>query len=55
MCPRMCAWCKRVLGYIEPYDDPRPTHTICKACKKEYFPENEGGDACSTTDNQKEM
>ena len=39
MCPRICSWCKRVLGYVEPYEDSRPTHTLCEACKKEYFPE----------------
>jgi hypothetical protein len=50
MCPRICAWCKRVLGYVEPYEDSKPTHTICKACNKECFPEDEGGDACTTTD-----
>lgn len=52
MCPRICSWCKRVLGYVEPYEDSRPTHTMCKACQKEYFPEpeDEEGDACTTTD-----
>lgn len=50
MCIRICAWCKRVLGHVEPYDNNKPTHTICKACNKEYFPTHEGGDECTITD-----
>lgn len=55
MTVRICAWCKRVLGHVEPYEDHSPTHGMCLACSKEYFPDDEeGGDVCSITDNQKE-
>jgi len=38
MCVRICGWCKRVLGYVQPYEDPRATHTICCACKEKHSP-----------------
>ena len=33
---RVCAWCKRVLGFKEPLDNPETTHTICEQCVKAY-------------------
>lgn len=36
---RVCAWCKTILGYKEPYDDHDITHSICLPCNEEYFPE----------------
>ena len=55
---RMCAWCDTVLGYVEPYENDKPTHTVCIKCKKIHFPDKEleeGGDVCTAIDSQNEM
>lgn len=44
MTVRLCAWCKRVLGHVEPYEDHSVTHTICLACNKECFSESDDKD-----------
>ena len=31
----ICAWCKRVMGDKEPFDDKSITHTICPKCLKD--------------------
>ena len=34
---KLCAWCGKELGEIEPYDNKEITHGICRECKdKEY-------------------
>jgi len=30
----VCAWCKKVIGFKEPHDDPRVSHGACNDCKK---------------------
>ena len=35
---RVCAWCKRVLGFKEPLDNPGLTHGICEQCTKVWHP-----------------
>lgn len=34
---RVCMYCDRVYGEIEPYDDESSTHGICNGCMDEYF------------------
>lgn len=29
---RICSWCSTSIGEVEPLDDKRVTHSICKAC-----------------------
>ena len=29
---RICAWCKKVMGVVEPATDGRVTHGICPTC-----------------------
>ena len=29
---RQCAWCKKILGEIEPLDNHETTHGICEEC-----------------------
>jgi len=36
---RRCAWCKEILGVVEPLDDERFTDGICARCQTEHFPE----------------
>lgn len=36
---RQCAWCKKVLGEVAPYNDTRTTHGICEACLKKEMQE----------------
>ena len=38
---RLCAWCKRLLGFKEPLDDARTTHGICEECLK-YWGKRKG-------------
>ena len=35
---RVCAWCKRVLGFKEPLANPETTHGICEQCTKIWYP-----------------
>ena len=29
---RVCAWCKKVMTDVEPFDDDRTTHGMCDEC-----------------------
>src|SRR3990167_2807613 len=31
---RICSWCKKIMGTIEPINDPTPTHGICPECSR---------------------
>ena len=35
---RWCSWCDKKLGEIEPLEDKRITHGICKECRDKHFP-----------------
>ena len=37
---RVCAWCKRVLGFKEPLDNSGTTHGICEQCEKAWHPQD---------------
>lgn len=36
---RICAWCNTILGEKAPFEDKRPTHTICVRCANEINPD----------------
>jgi hypothetical protein len=38
---RVCAWCKKGFGEIEPLDDDSITHTICPECAVKLEGEDE--------------
>lgn len=37
--PVICAWCSLVMGEKAGFTTDFPTHGICEACFKEYYPE----------------
>lgn len=39
--PVICAWCSLVMGEKAGFTTNFPTHGICEACFKEYYPEME--------------
>lgn len=36
---RICAWCGKDMGKVEPYEDKASTHGMCEACRQKM--ENE--------------
>lgn len=34
---RICAWCQKDMGEIEPFEDKSITHGICPECKEQFF------------------
>ncbi len=37
---RICAWCKQILGEVEPLENKDPTHTICIKCQPQFLVDN---------------
>jgi len=35
---RVCAWCKKTLGYRKGGAKGSITHTICRKCESKHFP-----------------